>query len=128
ALQDALRYPDRPWHLVLLESAGDSRWSQQHAADLLAKRGYRPEKVELVRRWFNGELTPNEWWPIFLRISGAYSHDASPWPVRRELLRGGGRFKPRPEALIFAGLRLLQGWTASGRPRGILGPTLVVAG
>jgi proline iminopeptidase len=58
ALEYALRYPDSLSRLVLLDTGGDSRWSQQNAADLLAKRGYSPEKVELVRRWFNGEFAP----------------------------------------------------------------------
>src|SRR5512146_2839416 len=54
ALEYALRYPDRLTHLVLLDTGGDSHWSRQNAADILAQRGYRPEKVELVRRWFAG--------------------------------------------------------------------------
>jgi proline iminopeptidase len=128
ALEYALRYPDGLSHLVLLDTGGDSRWSRQHAADLLAERGYSPEKVELVRRWFNGELTPKEWWPIFLRIGGAYSYDPSLWPVLRELFRGAWRFKPRPEALIFAGRHLLKGWTVMDRLGGITVPTLVMAG
>jgi proline iminopeptidase len=49
ALEYALRYPDNLSHLVLLDTGGDSRWSRQHAAGLLAERGYSPEKVELVR-------------------------------------------------------------------------------
>ena len=67
ALEYALRYPDRLSHLVLLDTGGGSRWSQ-HAADRLAKRGYPPEKVELVRRWFNGEFAPKEYLPILMRI------------------------------------------------------------
>jgi proline iminopeptidase len=128
ALEYALRHPDSLSHLVLLDTGGDSRWSRQNAAELLAKRGYSPEKVELVRRWFNGELAPKEWWPIFLRISGAYSYDPSLWPVLRELLRGGWRFKPRPEAQIFAGRHLLKGWTVMDRLGEITVPTLVIAG
>jgi proline iminopeptidase len=45
ALEYALRYPDSLSHLVLMDTGGDGRWSQQNAADLLAERGYRP------RRW-----------------------------------------------------------------------------
>jgi pimeloyl-ACP methyl ester carboxylesterase len=45
ALEYALRYPDRVSHLVPLDTGGDSHWSQQHATDLLASRGYSP------RRW-----------------------------------------------------------------------------
>lgn len=56
ALEYALRYPGSQSHLVLLDTGGDSRWSQQNAAEVLAKRGYSAQKVELVRRWFNGEV------------------------------------------------------------------------
>jgi proline iminopeptidase len=128
ALEYALRYPDSLSHLVLLDSGGDSRWSRQNALELLAERGYSPEKVELVRRWFNGELAPREWWPIFLRISSAYSYDISPWPILRHMLSGGWRFKPRPEALIFSGRHLLPGWTVMDRLGEITVPTLVMAG
>ena len=128
ALEYALRYPHSLSHLVLLDSGGDSRWARQHAPQLLARRGWNPEKVELVRRWFNGELTPKEWWPIFLRISGAYSYDPSPWPILHHLLGGGWRFKLRPEALIFAGRHLLPGWTVLDRLGEIEVPTLVMAG
>jgi pimeloyl-ACP methyl ester carboxylesterase len=44
ALEYALRYPQSLSHLVLLDTGGDSHWSQQNAADLLAKRYNR-------RRW-----------------------------------------------------------------------------
>src|SRR5918993_1077637 len=99
---------------ALRQRLGFERWAmlghsfgghvaRQHALELLAERGYSPEKVELVRRWFSGELAPREWWPIFLRISSAYSYDTSLWPILREVLSGGWRFKPRPEALIFCG-------------------------
>jgi proline iminopeptidase len=128
ALEYALRYPDSLSHLVLLDTGGDSHWSRQHALELLAERGYSPEKVELVRRWFNGELAPREWWPIFLRISSAYSYDTSLWPILRYMLSGGWRFKPRPEALIFSGRHLLPGWTVMDRLGEITVPTLVMAG
>jgi proline iminopeptidase len=128
ALEYALRYPDRLSHLVLLDTGGDSHWSRQNALELLAERGYSPKKVALVRRWFNGELAPREWWPIFLRISSAYSYDTSPWPILRYMLSGGWRFKPRPEALIFSGRHLLPGWTVMDRLGEITVPTLVMAG
>jgi len=128
ALEYALRYPDNLSHLVLLDTGGDSRWSRQNAADLLAERGYSPEKVELVRRWFNGEFTPDEWWPIFLRIGDAYSHHPSLWLTLRHLVRGGWRAKIRPEAQIFAGRHLVKGWTVMDRLGEITVPTLVMAG
>jgi proline iminopeptidase len=128
ALEYALRHPDSLSHLVLLDTGGDSRWSQRNAADLLAKRGYSPEKVELVRRWFNGEFAPEEMFRIFLRIGGAYQHHASLRLLARELLAGAWRSKMRPEALIFAGRHLLKGWTVMDRLGEITVPTLVMAG
>src|SRR6476619_6724311 len=50
ALEYALRYPRSLSHLVLVDTGGDSRWSQHNAAEVLARRGYSPDKVELVRR------------------------------------------------------------------------------
>jgi proline iminopeptidase len=60
ALEYALRYPDRLSHLVLLDTGGASRWVQEHAPELLAKRGYSPAKVRLARRFFNGQIAPRE--------------------------------------------------------------------
>jgi pimeloyl-ACP methyl ester carboxylesterase len=128
ALEYALRYPDSLSHLVLLDTGGDSRWSQQHAAEVVAKRGYSPEKVELVRRWFNGEFTPKEWYPIFLRIGGAYFHNPSLRVMLGDVIRGGWRAKVRPEAQIFAFRYLLKGWTVMDRLGQITVPTLVMAG
>ena len=128
ALGYALRYPDSLSHLVLMDTGGDSRWSQQNAAELLAKRGYSPEKVELVRRWFNGEFAPEEMFRILMRIGGAYQHHASLRLLARELMAGAWRSKIRPEALIFAGRHLLRGWTVMDRLGEITVPTLVMAG
>jgi proline iminopeptidase len=128
ALEYALRYPDSLSHLVLLDTGGDSRWSQEHAPQVLTERGYSPAKVELVRRWFNGEFTPKEWWPILLRIGDAYSYHPSQWRTLRGLLGGGWRFRPRPEAQIFAGRHLVKGWTVMDSLGEITVPTLVLAG
>jgi pimeloyl-ACP methyl ester carboxylesterase len=73
ALEYALRYPASLSHLVLLNTSGDARWEQQNAAGLLAQRGYSPRKTELVRRWFNGELTPREYFPMFMRVGAVYA-------------------------------------------------------
>jgi proline iminopeptidase len=127
ALEYALRYPDRLSHLVLLDTGGDSRWAQQNAPRLLAERGYDTEKVELVRRWFNGDFAPEEYSRILMRIGGAYNQH----PVRGAvgtLLHGGWRTKVRPEALIFAGRHLLKDWTVMDRLGEITVPTLVLAG
>jgi proline iminopeptidase len=90
--------------------------------------GYDAKKVELVRRWFHGEFTPKEYWPIFLRIGGAYWYKPS-WPrLLHMLIEGGWRSRSRPEALIFAGRSLLTDWTVKDRLPRITAPTLVMAG
>lgn len=127
ALEYALRYPDRLSHLVLLDTGADSHWARQNAPDLLAKRGYSPEKVELARRWFSGEITPKEYAPIFMRIGSAYNYHPFLGMVRA-LMHGGWRVKVRPEALIFAGRHLIKGWTVKDRLGEITVPTLVLAG
>ena len=128
ALEYALRYPDSLSHLLLLDTGGDSRWALQNAADLLAKRGYSPKKVALVRRWFSGEFAPREYFPILLRLGGAYCHGSFLWLTVRDGIRGAWRSKLRPEAFIFAGQHLLKGWTVMDRLREITVPTLVMAG
>jgi proline iminopeptidase len=128
ALEYALRYPDSLSHLVLVDTGGDARWSQQNAADLLARRGYSPEKVELVRRWFNGEFARKEYFPIFMRISSAYFYHPSLWLFAREMIGGGWRAKVRPEAFLFASQHLVRGWTVMDRLGEITVPTLVMAG
>jgi proline-specific peptidase len=128
ALEYALRYPDSLSHLLLLDTGGDSRWSQHNAADLLAKRGYSPEKVDLVRRWFNGEFAPKEMFRILMRIGEAYYHHPSLRLLARDVIHGAWRTKLRPEALIFAGRHLARGWTVMDRLGEITVPTLVMAG
>jgi proline iminopeptidase len=128
ALEYALRYPRSLSHLVLVDTGGDSRWSQHNAAEVLARRGYSPDKVELVRRWFNGEFPPRRMPLILLRIGSAYYSRPSLPLVTRELIHGGWRSKMRPEAMIFAGRHLLKGWTVMDRLGEITAPTLIVAG
>jgi proline-specific peptidase len=125
ALEYALRYPASLSHLVLVNTGGEARWSQQNAADLLAKQGYSPRRAELVRRWFNGELTAN--FLMFMRVGAVYHEHLGPWLVR-DLIHGAWRSRMRPEALIFAGRDLLPGWTVMDRLGEIKVPTLVIAG
>jgi len=128
ALEYAVRYPDSLSHLVLLDTGGDSRWARQNAGDLLARRGYSPEKVQLVRRFFNGEIAPSEMFQSLMRFGDAYFSHPSSWLLARELIRGEWRSKPRGEALVFAGRRLLKGWSVMDRLGEIKVPTLVMAG
>ena len=130
ALEYALRYPASLSHLVLLDTGGEARWARQNAADLLAKRGYSPKKVELIRRWFNGEFAPHEYVPMAMRIliAGVYSYHPSLWLTAREEIQGGWHTKFRPQAFIFAGRHLLKGWAVMDRLGEITVPTLVMAG
>jgi pimeloyl-ACP methyl ester carboxylesterase len=129
ALEYALRYPDSLSHLVLLDTGGDSRWSRANAAQILAGRGYGPRTVQLVRRFFAGQITPNEMLPAMMRFGGAYYyHRNGILTVARQLIHGEWRAKIRPEALIFAGRELLKDWTVMDRLGEITVPTLVLAG
>jgi proline iminopeptidase len=128
ALEYALRYPDSLSHLVLLDTGGDGRWAQENAPKVLARRGYSPEKVELVRRWFNGEFEPEEMFRIFIRIGDVYQHHPSLWQLVQGAMSGAWRTKFRGEAMVFAGRHLAKGWTIMDRLGQITVPTLVLAG
>ncbi len=131
ALEYTLRYPERVSHLILLDSGGDSHWSQENAPRVLARRGFGRKKSHLARRWFNGDFQPWEMAPIFMRIGGAYSHATglrSMVGLGRNILEGAWRSKMRAEPLIFAGKHLLRDWTVMGRLDQIAVPTLVMAG
>ncbi len=127
ALEYALRYPQSLSHLMLLSTCGDTWWVQQNAPEILAKRGYRPATVELARRFFNGEITPDETTPAMFKLGGAYYHRLTPLQLFRDL-RLGLRVKSRPEAQIFGYGQLLKGWSVMDRLGEIQVPTLVLAG
>ena len=128
ALEYALRYPGRVAQLVLVDTAADSRWSQQNAPRVLEERGWPPAKVELCRRWFNGAIEPREAFRTLMTLGPAYYHRPSLITLLREVLGGSWRTKLRPEALIFAGQHLMPGWSIVDRLAEIRAPTLVVAG
>jgi proline iminopeptidase len=127
ALEYALRYPQSLSHLVLMDTCGDSRWAQQNAPEILAKRGYSPATVETARRFFNGRIAPNEMTAAMRRFGGAYYHHLSPLLLAREIVLGL-RMKRRAKALIFGFSQLFKGWTVMDRLNEITVPTLVVAG
>ncbi|NKQ56064.1 alpha/beta hydrolase [Amycolatopsis sp. K13G38] len=127
ALEYALRYPDRLSQLVLLDTGGDSRWARENASQVFAERGLGEENAGLVRRWFHGDFEANEYRRIFMRIGKAYNYRPL-LGAARILLHGAWRSKSRPDALIFAGRRLLDGWTVMDRLGEITVPTLVIAG
>jgi proline iminopeptidase len=127
ALEYALRYPQSLSHLLLLDTCGDSRWVQQNAPQILAKRGYSSATVETARRFFNGQIAPNEVTSAMIKLGSAYYHRLSPLQLAREMVLGL-RMKSRPEALIYGFGQLLKGWTVMERLGEIQVPTLVMAG
>lgn len=127
ALEYSLRYPHSVSHLVLLDTAGESRWSQQHAAEELADRGYSPRKVDLARRWFNGEVPHWQFMLTPMRLGNAYNPHSTLLDYAREI-SAERHSKMRPEALTFAGRHLIPGWTVMDRLGEITAPTLVMAG
>jgi pimeloyl-ACP methyl ester carboxylesterase len=128
ALEYALRYPDRVSHLILLDTGASGRWARENAPAVLEGRGFDATTVELVRRWFTGRFKPIEMLPIFFRIGSAYQYDPSLRSLMSMAIHGGWRWRPRPQALIFAGRHLLKDWTVVDRLGEIRAPTLVMAG
>jgi proline iminopeptidase len=127
ALEYALRYSERLSHLVLLDTAGDAWWPQQNAPEILAKRGYRPPTVQAARRFYNGQLRPDEVRPIVMKFLGAYFYHVRSL-VRPAAVRAAMRLKMRPEAHVFGFGRLLPGWFVMDRLHEIGTPTLVLSG
>jgi proline iminopeptidase len=133
ALEYALRYPQSLSHLVLMNTGGDQWWVNQNCPEILAKRGYRASAVQAARRFYNGQITPDEYLPTFMKFMSAYSYHNSllyhPSLMALALKVGlGPPMKLRPEALIFGYGQMLQGWTVMERLSEIQVPTLVMAG
>ena len=127
ALEYALRYRGRVSQLVLLDTAGDARWSQENAADVLAGRGFGPKTVAVARRFYDGRIAPKDFVRAAFRLVPAYDHRFSLVRLTREMLGGGWRMKTRPEALVFGG-QMMRGWSVMDRLGEIRVPTLVIAG
>ncbi len=127
ALEYALRYPKNLSHLLLIDTCGDSRWAQENAPNTLAQRGFSPDTVNIARRFFNGQIAPNEMFPAMMKFGKAYYHHRNLLQVVHMLV-SGLRVKMRPEALIFGFGQLLKGWTVMDRLGEIKVPTLVLAG
>jgi len=132
ALEYALRYPQNLSRLVLMNTGADQRWVNQNGPEILAKRGYSADTVEAARRFYNGQVTVEEYFPTLVKFLGAYSYHRSiidnPTFMTLALKVGlGPPTKMRPEALIF-GYKYMQGWTVMDRLGEIQAPTLVLAG
>jgi proline iminopeptidase len=133
ALEYALRYPQSLSHLILMNTGGDQWWANHNAPELLAKRGFSAEAVEAARRFFNGQVTVEEYQPIVMKFIGAYSYHYSIWNnpsliTLAQKLGFGPPMKMRPEALIFGYGKMLQGWSVMNRLGEIQAPTLITAG
>jgi proline iminopeptidase len=127
ALEYVLRYPERVSELVLLDTAGDARWSQENAAEVLAGRGFSPATVAVARRFYSGRIAARHFVRASFRLLPAYDHRFSVLRLGYEMLAGGWRARMRPEALIFGG-QMMRGWSVMDRLPQIGVPTLVAAG
>jgi pimeloyl-ACP methyl ester carboxylesterase len=127
ALEYALRYPQSLSHLLLMNTGADQWWVQQNAPDILAKRGYSASAVQAARRFYNGQITADQYFPIVLKFFKAYYYRFNLLGLLHEILSGPGA-KFRPEATIFGYSQLLDGWTVMDRLSEIKVPTLVIAG
>lgn len=127
ALEYTLRYPERVSRLILLDTAGDVRWSHDNAAEVLAGRGFSPKTVAVARRFYNGRLAAKDFIRASIRLLPAYDHRFSLLRLVREMVEGGWRAEMRPEALIFGG-QMMRGWSVMDRLAEIRVPTLVISG
>ena len=127
ALEYVLRYPGRVTHLVLLDTAADAHWSQEHAPEVLSDRGYDAKTVAVARRFYSGRVAPKDFVRAALRLLPAYDSRFSVVRAARGMLAGAWRMKTRPEALTFGG-QMMRGWNVMDRLGEIRVPTLVLAG
>ena len=127
ALEYALRYPQSLSRLVLMNTGGDQWWVNQNAPEILAKRGYSAGAVQAARRFYSGQITPEEYQRTVMKFMSAYFYHIDPLGIALEMIKGP-RTRHRPEALIFGYGQLLNGWTVMDRLGEIAVPTLVMAG
>jgi proline iminopeptidase len=127
ALEYTLRYPQSLSHLILMNSGGDQWWVNHNGPNILAERGFKQSTVEAARRFFNGQVTRDEFLSVIMKFNRAYSYKNNPLDLIKAILSGHTP-KFQPDALIFGYSKVLQGWTVMDRLGEIKVPTLVVAG
>jgi len=127
ALEYALRYPDRVSRLLLFDTSADAWWSQVNAARILGKRGYSVATVSDARRFYNGDIRPDEVRPIVMKFLRAYFYHFGLSALPRAIW-SAFHMKMRPEAQVFGFGTLLKGWTVMDSLQEIEAPTLVLAG
>jgi proline iminopeptidase len=128
ALEYALRYPSSLSQLILMDTCGDTGWVQQNAPEILAKRGYSAAAVQAARRFYNGQVTPDEYFPTVIKFASAYFYRNFFLELAHEVFSAGPHPKMRPESFIFGHNQLLPGWNLMDRLGEITVPTLVLAG
>ena len=87
----------------------------------------QPGAVAAARRFYNGQLEPDEVFPTVQKFLKAYNYKNSFSRVAKDIVLGHMP-KMRPEALIFGYSQLLNGWSVMDRLGEIEVPTLVMAG
>lgn len=127
ALEYALRYPASLSHLILMDTGGDTWWPRENAPELVAKRGFSPETVEIARRWCHGQIAPHEMVPYARKLARVYEPHLSLRQVPHELFMAL-RMKTRPEPFLFGFNELYRDWSVMDRLGEINVPTLVLAG
>ena len=101
ALEYALRYPQTLSHLILMDTGGDADKAYQNAPELLAKRGYSSAAVQAARRFFSGQLTPKEFFPLSMNYARAYYYNGSLWAMVRDIVNCTVRRRVRkPVSLV----------------------------
>jgi proline iminopeptidase len=126
ALEYVLRYPERVSQLLLFDTCGDARWYTVSAPEILRKRGYSAATAAACRRFFNGDLRPDEVMPIVSKFIRAYFYRLRWWDLHA--LISGFRMKMRHDAHIVGFGTLLKGWSVMDQLDEIEKPTLVLAG
>jgi len=127
AMEYALRYPQNLSRLVLVDTGAENSWAQEKAPQELAKRGFKPEIVDLTRRYFNGQIEPKEMFPSLMKLSNAYNPYTNLLQLP-QMLFWGVQTKLQPETFVYSESHFLKGWTVLDRLGEINVPTLVMAG
>lgn len=127
ALEYALRFPASVSHLLLLDSCADAWWYEESAPTILRKRGYSAKTVAAARRFFNGELTPDEVYPIVRKFMRAYFYRFRLRDVPKAI-RAALTMKMRHDAHVFGFGTTLRNWSVMDRLGDISVPTLVLGG
>jgi len=127
ALEYALRYGQNLSHLILMNTGGDQRYVRENAPEILAKRGFSASAVEAARRFYSGQVTPENYQSTIMKFWTGYFYHINPLTMALAMLKGPHTVY-RPEALIQGYGQLLDGWSVMDRLGEIRTPTLVLAG